>query len=920
MGAVRNACAVVILLLVCATHAPAQPPVPQWLKDINPADYALIQSDLPAGMKVDGDIDAQASVQALGIKDAAGNVSEQQSQFFVLTETLAVTEGDDSGWASIWVAVSGTRAEAEALARQPFANYGMNPDWMVNGNDLGDRRIPPNGGSVAGPNKVMICYQSMLAVFGWQGAIGDFSERKLKEVALLWLNKVAGPIGADLRIVPKDHVFLKLSAAHKQREREAAADKQQVLVYVINNSADVTAKDVQVRVSVRREEDAQHTPIAEVKGIGDVAPQKHGHVAIPWDLKGENLANAELLVEAWSTAGKDLDPRDNQCTVPCSIYYAHNGSRAYRWRADSYAFNNYTFKGRELQELVEGILATAVGQMGTDARTYELLSHLLLPQTYMRLFGYLGKGIRSGAGGHCYGMSATAGLYFMDPSLRPVAADASRISQDDASANINLYQRAQMVPLAQALLSGDAYFERNWGAMACLNTVRHRLRAQRQPVLLSLRGTMKVQKQVTVNGQPQMQEVEEWWGHAVLAYKLMERPGRLSAIYVYDPNLPPAQQWDGDEPMSALYVDRNSGLFTMTSDLAAKYDRDDFKLRQIAAREITREVSVAESNAIVPVLRSSLQEVAEFLAKADELIAALQCPADVVFTDAEGRRVGHADGAPVNEVPGAEIRTDGEVEIYLLPADAQYRVQVTGTGTGQSTLDIIKPGADGALELVSFGDLPTTAGAQFVGTLSHGRIESLDGQGGAHGPTLSGAVDTKTWAPPVITDTPPGGEPAEYHLDSAEASFAWDDDYPNSGGTLSLSYRCLKPGTILDTVGINAAKGGDFTLRQLDDGTLSWQIFNPRVAGASRDKSGWHRLVSQEKPELGKWHHVEAGWGPGGMRLSIDGVEAAVDPVVLALSGNPLFIGDYPGDSRWAPGLNVHLSMVGDVKDLRFSP
>jgi hypothetical protein len=116
---------------------------------------------------------------------------------------------------------------------------------------------------------------------------------------------------------------------------------------------------------------------------------------------------------------------------------------------------------------------------------------MFFPQTYMRLHSYLHHGLQTGVGGHCYGMSATAGLYFLDGSLRPGGGNTSALSRDDADANIKLYQRAQMVPIAQAVINGDFWFDRHFSTLSCLNTVRQKLRDERRPVILSMSGTRR---------------------------------------------------------------------------------------------------------------------------------------------------------------------------------------------------------------------------------------------------------------------------------------------------------------------------------------------------------------------------------------------------------------------------------------------
>ena len=904
----RTARITVLIGLAVAASAPLHaqaPQPPQWLQQINPGDYALLAADLVQGLAFEGDINAEAQAVELGVTDAQGQTSVQQSFVFNLIQAIGAAQGDEAGAVSIYVAVLGTPAEAIAFTREHFGDYGMNPDWMVNANELGDRRITATGGSVTGPGRVMIRYRNIFANFSWNGAINDFGTAKTVQVAKLWLKKVAGPPGADLVITASD-IVLKHWSDHAGREREAAADKQYVGAWLKNNSPDVTAKNVRARLSVQLEGEADYAVIGAPVLIGDVAPGDWGTAEFEWDLKGNNVVNADLRVDVWAEGPQDLDPRNNSAGIRCEIYYAYNGSQAYRWLEDSYQFRNYGYKGRELEEVVEGLLATVVGQLYTDPKSIELLNHLLFPQTYMRFYEYLYESIQSGAGGHCYGMAATAGLYFMDPAASPTGTATWNLSHTVAGPNINLYQRAQMLPLAEALLRGDTWMERNWGSNVTLNTVRQFLRSSRTPVLLSLAGTRKVQEQVMVNGQPQQQLVDKGWGHAVLAYKVVEVFGRTSAVYVYDPNLSPSLQWGGQAPMSAFSISPRTGDWTQTSDMAALYNRPaghpkgEMSLDWIAAREFTRTVSVAESNAIMPDLRAKLKEMSKFLANAKRVMAVLRCPADVVFTDQQGRHVGEIGGVPINEVPGAQIRTSGDVEIYLLPSGLTWSVAITGTGAGQASFDIIRP-EDGDPAITSFQDIPVSAGSSAAGTLKpQGAIEALSVAGATRAPTLTGTLsgDQVTWQEPATPTAPvtPGTE--TWSFADASASRKATMPIPTAGGELSLEFRYSKPGTLFDTVGILAAAEGTHSLRFFEDGTVTWQIMGRGVQSSIRHATGWHYMTGQAALQPGRWHTVRVTWGPGGMSLRIDGRLIGSDPAVLSLADVPLYFGDFPPDGK----------------------
>ena len=755
---------VLFLAMFCLPLQAQQPP--QWLQQINPADYALLAADLVEGLGF-GEINAEAQAAELGITDAQGRTSVQQSFFFNLIQSINAQQGEEAGWVKIYVAVFANTAESKAFARQHFGNYGMNPDWMVNANDLGDRRIPANGGSVTGPGRAIIRYRNIVASFSWNGRIDEVGTQKTVQVAKLWLNKIAGPPGADLLVRP-DYIIFKQWANDPQVEREAAADKQYVMGWVHNRSADVTAQNVEMSLSVKFADAQDYVPIGAPQRIASIAPGTVGKAVFEWDLRGENVVNADLLLSVKADGPPDVDPRNNETHQQVSIYYAHNGTNAYRWLEDSYQFVNYTYPEEDTVELVREMLATIISQMHTDPQAIELLNHLIFPQTYMRFFDYMKTSLTSGSGGHCYGMVATAGLYFEDRSLSPSGAATWNLTPEVADANIKLYHRAQMLPLARALMSGKNYFDTDWGGVKSINMIRQMLRA-RTPAKITIAGLHKTQEQVVVNGQPQQQPVEKMWAHAVLAYKLIEPAGSPSIVCVYDPNLPPMQRWNSQKPMSAFVIDPSTGGFSPDDAMKALYIKaanqpgGEMTLEWMAAGPVDREISLAEANAFMPEVRAKLKEMTDFLAKGRKLMASLMCPADVVFTDPQGRRTGQIGATQINEIPGAEVRTGGEVEIYILPADVPLTVSITGNGAGEATLDIIRP-VNGDPALTSFQRMPVSAGSTLSGTLATGgEIAALSGDGATHAPTLTGTLsgDRVTWQQPGpgTTVTPPATPP-----------------------------------------------------------------------------------------------------------------------------------------------------------------
>jgi hypothetical protein len=1067
-----SAAALLVIAALLGLGAPsslAQPGgPPEWVEKTDPTKYILLAANFKPPFAYGTDPLIEAQGQGTRLDDGQGHVTEQTVVFMYAMQTVKLAQPYANTaatkpptamrWDMDWTMTVGIYQNEEVAKAAVRAHYlsDFGPLTAEDENCLNDARLRNGRGAAGAMGRFVRCRNLLLRIDAgnvrevksnrakmdsdlWNGADGNAMSHQqdlIAALARLWLDKVAGPDRADLH-VQTDKVLLRWWSASPNVEREPAADQQYVVAQVDNRSDKVVAVGVEARLLLAQPGEAEMQPIGRPVHLPDIAPGSSRLATFYWDLGGKSIENALLRVEVAIPNIEDADIADNQCDLKCSIYLAHNGSTPYRWVDDSYSFGNYGFDDREGQEMLEGILATVIGQVYTDPQASALLTRLIFPQTYSRFMSYLSSSMKEGAGGHCYGLAATAGLYFLDASLRPGGGRTSDMTRDAASANINIYQRAQMVPMVQALLSGEEYFARNWGGLNCLNAVRNIIKTQRKPVILSISGTKQVQQQVIVNGQPQMQQVQQRWGHALLAYKVVEVEGRTSAVYVYDPNLAPRGEWATQNPSSAFGINPTTGAWAMTPNMTALYGGVD----SIAAREVTRAVSLTEANAVIPALKAKLAEMMAWFDKVGKLMVALHCPVDALCTDPEGRRVGMLNGQRINEVPGAEIRSSGEVEIYVLPRDVQFSVQLTGTDAGQAGLDVIRS-KGGVPEIVVFDKLPVANGSRLQATLAKGgtleRITSEDGkriytpaligtlqgdrvswQGGTQQPSDQptdqpttvgelvvcrsvsegqpvGVADTFPRLPTVAcllrhqnltpqtatcvwtrggtevsrsqrvlqggngwisfslrTDDPAGltagrweititgtdatvlgrrtftmgqvagstptdqaNRGAAITLTGGTSSTPGPTSYPTASGALRTRISYTAPGTVLDTVGINAATPGDFALGIDAQGRVSWQIYNPAVTGAHRNTNGWHILTVDRKLKPGQWYAVEAAWGVGGVSLKVGKEWEVHDPAKLKLSGRPIFIGDFPGDESWGAGYNTHQSFTGEVAGL----
>jgi hypothetical protein len=127
-------------------------------------------------------------------------------------------------------------------------------------------------------------------------------------------------------------------------------------------------------------------------------------------------------------------------------------------------------------------------------------------------------------------------------------------------------------------------------------------------------------------------------------------------VYVYDPNFPePEARPPQPMPQITLVLSNNNWKNPAYMGYMWAY------ANSISARRVFREIPLQEVNALVPSLKKSIYEMMESLRKANAIMAVLRCPADAVFIDEQGRRVGVVNGQAVNEIPGALVLSDGEV-------------------------------------------------------------------------------------------------------------------------------------------------------------------------------------------------------------------------------------------------------------------
>lgn len=129
---------------------------------------------------------------------------------------------------------------------------------------------------------------------------------------------------------------------------------------------------------------------------------------------------------------------------------------------------------------------------------------------------------------------------------------------------------------------------------------------------------------------------------------------------------------------------------------------------------------------------------------------------------------------------------------------------------------------------------------------------------------------------------------------------------------VELRVTWSKGGTVLDTVGINAAPTGSLTLALGADGTFSANVYDRSRQGGTNAGNGWQVMNNPTRTAAGQPVKVILKLKDGKLALLVgDTVQRWDCPT--ALSGQPIYVGDFKGDEAFGSKYNIYRSMIGQV-------
>jgi len=402
-----------------------------------------------------------------------------------------------------------------------------------------------------------------------------------------------------------------------------------------------------------------------------------------------NVENEKIYLRATSIGQDDLDLSDNTISHDINFYFVD-----FRHDKDVFSFENWGYSSwNEFREDMRYFLL----MQGLEG---DLITVLLSPIIYA-LNDYLllrGKEI-----GHCYGMAASSVKYYLWPGVKPKPIDKPtfRMTKEEVKADIIESQWEQILHFWQIIYQ-EIQDDKKYNAILEYNKIITEIKDHSNPVVVGLHGNNV--------------------GHAVVAYKILEISEDEKRVYVYENNFP------YDDPTDDFYPEK-------------KKERDYYITFRPLSNEVYYTLSGSEriyefnrAYAIGPFQIGGIDELSAILEELlntwfnelwgkARMVFSIHSPVDCLFTDKFDQRIGFIDGSFINEIPGAQMEQQFESDVFYLPLDYSYRLDMIGTDTGEVSIDIIVPTSESTAKLAHFEEIPFNLDTRATTLLSAADID-----------------------------------------------------------------------------------------------------------------------------------------------------------------------------------------------------
>lgn len=149
-----------------------------------------------------------------------------------------------------------------------------------------------------------------------------------------------------------------------------------------------------------------------------------------------------------------------------------------------------------------------------------------------------------------------------------------------------------------------------------------------------------------------------------------------------------------------------------------------------------------------------------------------------------------------------------------------------------------------------------------------------------------------------------------FRIERKDQGFRVSDRYPTEDFQIQLRVRLDQAGSILDTVGIDAAPVGSWAVRAGSDGRVTFNLWDGRT---------WSQIDSNKTLTWGQEELITVQ-RVGGSTMLLVSTGWVRKTLATKLSGTPIFAGDYPPDAHWGSGYNIHQGAVGQIEVLYVGP
>jgi hypothetical protein len=135
-------------------------------------------------------------------------------------------------------------------------------------------------------------------------------------------------------------------------------------------------------------------------------------------------------------------------------------------------------------------------------------------------------------------------------------------------------------------------------------------------------------------------------------------------------------------------------------------------------------------------------------------------------------------------------------------------------------------------------------------------------------------------------------------------------EIPQGDFQIELRVKLKEPGTLLDTVGIDAAPRGAWFL----DVGGTWQ-----AQFSLWDGQKWSAVTAPTKLAPGEEEWITVRRAGGILQIRVGGSWGR-SSLETPLSGRPAYVGDYPPDAHWGSRYSIHRAALGEVEILYCGP